>query len=513
MLRTELRSPRYFFFMCCALGPTDMAPSKAAEESKELSADPVATGRTPCHKSRMDTQRFGHLNLLDASTGMVPAPTPRESGLRRPPQSYIAESQAPSTPRPEETTMTLLPGRIKTETTVQRAIKAQDNGRTSQQTSLRQPFGGGVYLPRPDRVGTIVLNPTVAAYQPLGSSTIGNAQVSRNSSSMAFTPYQPVRSVTSFWRVPSWRIDKWRRYRSTARAKSSIVQSTEAVSRPKGRWTVSPPRAHVGLRTSSLSLEPSTSRAQSETPIRDLKIHLPAPVPTPQYITQASRPSKRLQRPQSLLLILDLNGTLLMRRRASRSYTPRPSLGRFLSYCFNHHSVLIWSSATPTNVEAICRKVFSKEQRRNLLGEWGRDTLGLTPVQYKGHVQVYKKLDRVWNSQALNSMHPDSEKGIKWDQRNTVLIDDSALKGSAQPHNLVHIPEFTKDKADSGDVLQQIVAYLEELQMYDDVSNFISQTPFRPDEDKDGAIPETRRSGLGHTDLGATKQQIASKSS
>lgn len=110
-------------------------------------------------------------------------------------------------------------------------------------------------------------------------------------------------------------------------------------------------------------------------------------------------------------------------------------------------------------------------------------------------------------------MHPDSEKGIKWDQRNTVLIDDSALKGSAQPHNLVQIPEFTKDKADSGDVLQQIIAYLEELQMYDDVSNFISQTPFRPDEDEDGATPETRRSGLGHMDLGATKPQIASKTS
>lgn len=511
-LRTELRSPRYFFFVICyALGTTDMAPSKVAGESEELSAALVATGRAPRHKSRMDTERFGQLSLLDTSTGPAPVPTPRKSRRRRPPQSRVAESQAPSTLRPEEITATTLPGPTESASTMQTYIPGQDNRRTSQQTSLRQPSGGGVYLPKPDRVGTIVLNPTVPAYQPLGSSIMGNTQVSRYGSGLTFTLYQPVRSVTGFRRVPLWRIDKWCRYTSTARAKTSIVESTEAVSPPKGRWTGSPPRASVGPRNSSSSLDPSTSRARSEPPTRDLKIHLPAPVPTAQYITQASRPSTRLQRPQSLLLILDLNGTLLVRRRASSSYTPRPSLERFLRYCFQHHSVLLWSSATPFNVKSICRKIFSKEQRRNLLGEWGRDTLGLTPAQYKGHVQVYKKLDRVWDSKALSSMHPDAEKGVKWDQRNTVLIDDSALKASAQPHNLVHIPEFTKDKADSCDVLQQVVAYLEELRMYEDVSNFIKQTPFRPDED--GATAGSWRSWLGHMDLDATKQQIASTSS
>ncbi|KAI4130099.1 MAG: hypothetical protein LQ347_003507 [Umbilicaria vellea] len=470
-----------------------MAPSKVAGESEELSAFLVATGPAPCHRSRMDTEQFGQLSLLDASTGTAPAPTPRKSRRRRPPQSYVAESQALSTLRPEEITSTTLPGPTESATIVQTPILGQDNRTTSPQTSLRQPSGGGVYLPKPDRVGTIVLNPAVPAYQPLGSSITGNAQVSRYGSGLAFTSYQLVR------------------YTSTARAKPSIVQSREAVSSLNGRWIVSPPRASVGPRDPSSSLDPSISRERSITPIRDLKIHLPAPVPTAQYIAQASRPSTRLQRPQSLLLILDLNGTLLVRRRASRSYTPRPSLGKFLRYCFKHHSVLIWSSATPTNVTSICRKVFSKEQRRNLLGEWGRNTLGLTSTEYNGHVQVYKRLDRVWDSEALSSMHPDSKKGVKWDQRNTILIDDSALKASAQPHNLVHIPEFTKDKADSCDVLRQIVAYLEELRMFEDVSNFIKQTPFRPDED--GATARSWRSWLGHIDQGAMKQQIALESS
>ena len=137
------------------------------------------------------------------------------------------------------------------------------------------------------------------------------------------------------------------------------------------------------------------------------------------------------------------------------------------------------------------------------MGEWGRDTLGLTPAQYEGHVQVYKRLDKIWDSKALCCMHLESEKGVKWDQRNTVLIDDSALKASAQPHNLVQIPEFTNDKADTHDVLQRIVAYLEEVRMFEDVSNFINEKPFRADQDE--ATAGKRKTGLGDVDVGATK--------
>lgn len=162
----------------------------------------------------------------------------------------------------------------------------------------------------------------------------------------------------------------------------------------------------------------------------------------------------------------------------------------------------------PASVVAMCKEIFSSKQRRQLLGEWDRDTFGLTHQQYTARVQVYKRLDRIWDSSGpLGYLHPDSQKGVVWDQRNTVLIDDSALKASAQPHNLLEVPELTEEKADSPDVLVQVIRYLEKLKMYDDVSSYIRETPFRTYED--GATAGKGKSGLGDMDANATKQQIA----
>ncbi|KAA6412250.1 MAG: hypothetical protein FRX48_04402 [Lasallia pustulata] len=307
-----------------------------------------------------------------------------------------------------------------------------------------------------DVITTVSEGPTErAATQPLGTLFTGNSQVYRHGSGTVFTPYQPLR------------------YRSTSRG-----------------------------------------RTGSPTPASDMpryKSRLPAPVPTLQYITQASRPSVRLQEPQKLLVILDLTGILLSRKRSARTYTARPSLDRFLSYCFEQHSVLVWSSATPAKVTALCGKLFSETQRQKLLGEWDRESLGLTPRQYRKYVQVYKRLDTVWASASLRYTHPDSEKGAVWDQSNTVLIDDNALKASAQPHNLVQIPEFTKDIPDPCDVLQETIAYLEQCRMFEDVSSFIRKTPLRLD--LDGAAASRWKSGLGDMDVGATKQPVAPISS
>lgn len=120
-----------------------------------------------------------------------------------------------------------------------------------------------------------------------------------------------------------------------------------------------------------------------------------------------------------------------------------------------------------------------------LLGEWGRDTLGLTPAQYKARVQVYKRLDRIWGDESLQHSHPDFEGGARWGQHNTVLIDDSALKASAQPFNHVQVPEFMRgggeQEGDGRDVLGQVVGYLEEVRKWSDVSGYMTRGPFEVD--------------------------------
>lgn len=117
-----------------------------------------------------------------------------------------------------------------------------------------------------------------------------------------------------------------------------------------------------------------------------------------------------------------------------------------------------------------------------LLGEWGRDTLGLTSTQYKERVQVYKRLDRIWDNENLQRLHPDSELGETWGQHNTVLVDDSVLKAMAQPFNHVEVPEFVRGGSEKegrgGDVLEQVVEYLEEARNWSDISGFVRRRPF-----------------------------------
>lgn len=120
-----------------------------------------------------------------------------------------------------------------------------------------------------------------------------------------------------------------------------------------------------------------------------------------------------------------------------------------------------------------------------LLGEWGRDTLDLTSAQYKQHVQIYKCLDRIWGDEKIQKSHPEFERGERFHQHNTVLIDDSKLKASAHPFNHVEVPEFARGgdekEGDGRAVLGQVVGYLEEARKWSDISGFVRRRPFKVD--------------------------------
>ena len=225
---------------------------------------------------------------------------------------------------------------------------------------------------------------------------------------------------------------------------------------------------------------------------------LSGPTPTAEYLSIAESSLQLAARPQRLLLVLDLNGTLIYRQRYSSKYSQRPFLQPFLDYCFANHSVMIWSSATPPNVSAVCAQMFSPGRRRELLGEWGRDTLDLSSVEYHAKTQVYKRLDRIWDSVALRNSHPDAERGGRWCQANTLLLDDSVRKAQAQPHNLVEVPELTHpgrhgQQEESQEVLGQVVTYLEEARRYENVSAFARAKKFAVKADPQWDWKESRK--------------------
>ncbi|ORY17912.1 HAD-like domain-containing protein [Clohesyomyces aquaticus] len=218
---------------------------------------------------------------------------------------------------------------------------------------------------------------------------------------------------------------------------------------------------------------------------RDPKIMLPAPQPTAKYLENATGEPFVVNPPQDILVVLDLNGTLIHRprRSAPTRLIERPFLAHFLRYLFKNFSVMVWSSAKPENVDVLVGKALNQELRKLLVACWGRDSFGLAPALYNQNVQVYKNLNKIWESSPIQMKHPAYENSELFDQHNTVLIDDTSLKATAQPYNLVEIPEFvgSPEQLREDDVLREVAGYLEVLRMHNNVSSFMRKSPFKAD--------------------------------
>uniref|UniRef100_V5EZB4 FCP1 homology domain-containing protein n=1 Tax=Kalmanozyma brasiliensis (strain GHG001) TaxID=1365824 RepID=V5EZB4_KALBG len=177
--------------------------------------------------------------------------------------------------------------------------------------------------------------------------------------------------------------------------------------------------------------------------------------PRPTYLKQAKQASRQLSdeeaRDRKLLVVLDLNGTLVFRAKSGNGRAldsvravPRPFLLCFLQYCLgvsSHDSespstsnkgkevhinsrphgshfwqtsastddnapiyepcssgkaeVIVWSSAQPANVDSMVRASFDESVRSQVLRVWARDTL--VPHRfYSGKAESIKDLEIVW---------------------------------------------------------------------------------------------------------------------
>lgn len=228
-------------------------------------------------------------------------------------------------------------------------------------------------------------------------------------------------------------------------------------------------RQGIEVLMNSAFREPSRSRTVSPPP---------APRATDVYLAQAKLPSVQRDAPQRLLLVLDLNGTLIARKakHLPASFDRRPGIDKFFDYIFANHSVMIYTSSQPRTVQIVLPKLFTEKQRKQLVGVWDRTKLDLTPRQYSEKVQVYKRLEKIWASPDIQATYP-KKLGV-WNQMNTILIDDSELKALAQPHNLLQVPEFLKhapqkDRWREKQILDSVILRLEQLKYHTDVSRLI----------------------------------------
>ncbi|KAF2755185.1 HAD-like protein [Pseudovirgaria hyperparasitica] len=245
----------------------------------------------------------------------------------------------------------------------------------------------------------------------------------------------------------------------------------------------------AGLRSTQARNFSSTGSEQGRAPAfkrlsspkREL---IPRPVPTAEYLNLANGEAKPCQEARKMLLVFDLNGTLVFRpnRDASRSKL-RPGLDKFMEFVFANFHVMVWSSSKPENVETMCTLAFTDEQRDKLEAKWSRKQLRLSQQHYNSNVQVYKHLTWIFDFKSSKIYHPDHPNGGRWDATNTILIDDSALKSAAEPYNLIEIPEWDgQAKEHDQTLLVQLMDYLDEIRYYDNVASCIRQQPFRWDK-------------------------------
>ncbi|KAL5640317.1 hypothetical protein ACGC1H_007553 [Rhizoctonia solani] len=144
------------------------------------------------------------------------------------------------------------------------------------------------------------------------------------------------------------------------------------------------------------------------------------------------------------LLVLDLNGTLLHRRRTNSGHTShvyvRPYLGAFLQY-ISHQSaslnVAVWSSARRANVDLMVDRAWTGQKPGIVLA---REDMQLTDRQFNHNVRTTKDLRQLWLR--LAQAQAQTQSGVMHGPTNTILLDDSIHKARLQPNNHLALPTY-----------------------------------------------------------------------
>lgn len=239
----------------------------------------------------------------------------------------------------------------------------------------------------------------------------------------------------------NYRVDKSSRYNLRSRHTStvasnpdSIVQSIETddtIQQLSTRFTGSSQRD---------TTRRSTPR-RGPTPINTDIEPVVVPEVSQKYLEIARSEPRRLLQPQKLLVLLDLNGTLVYRSGPFRKViTKRPGVEALISYLFANHHVMVFTSATQGSAAKMANVLFTPQQSSQLVAIRTREHLNLTAEQFRNKVQVYKDLNMIWEDPEIRAA--GLKAGTRWDVTNTVLIDDSIIKAKSHPHNLLQVSEF-----------------------------------------------------------------------
>uniref|UniRef100_A0A0D9WUP1 FCP1 homology domain-containing protein n=1 Tax=Leersia perrieri TaxID=77586 RepID=A0A0D9WUP1_9ORYZ len=192
------------------------------------------------------------------------------------------------------------------------------------------------------------------------------------------------------------------------------------------------------------------------------------------------------------LLILDINGLLAdinqdhhnahmsLAKVRGKLVFKRPYCDDFLSFCFQHFELGIWSSRMKVNVDSVLNIIMKNNMRHCLLFCWDLSKCtgtGCNTLGNKHKPLVLKELKKLWNKE-----DPD----LPWEQgefspSNTLLVDDSPYKALANPPHTAIFPKpysYRNKKDNSLGPGGDLRVYLENLATADDVQSYVQEHPF-----------------------------------
>ncbi|CAM8992569.1 unnamed protein product [Rhodiola kirilowii] len=195
--------------------------------------------------------------------------------------------------------------------------------------------------------------------------------------------------------------------------------------------------------------------------------------------------------PRRKLLILDINGLLadIVAPPIPSGYIPdirvsrkavfrRPFCESFLQFCFERFDVGVWSSRVKQNLNMVI-DFLMRGLANKLLFCWNRShctTTKFPSIENKHKPMVMKELKRLWEKPS----HAAWEKG-KYDQSNTLLVDDSPYKALRNPADTGIFPlpyQYTDVNDCSLGPGGDLRVYLERLAMADNVPEFVRNNPY-----------------------------------
>ncbi|GAA5907258.1 uncharacterized protein JCM6883_006196 [Sporobolomyces salmoneus] len=262
-----------------------------------------------------------------------------------------------------------------------------------------------------------------------------------------------------------------------------------------------PPPRRPGSRSPSpppYASAPSGHRStqREDTPERRQKLHqrsTPVPVPSSAYLSassivlSSSQTSREREKKPPMLLILDLNHTLLCRSERNRSGSKvplvRPYLSTFLEYITLSSEwirPIVFSSARFQNVISLLialnlipppplpttnggftqppppTEYYECGEDDVLSLIWTRENMGLNSRDFRGDVETTKDLEGVWRALELGTtsrgIPPTGEelerrRNLEGAKR-TILLDDEVSKAAQQPYSLLPIKPFLLTRSD-----------------------------------------------------------------